>query len=40
MSEKESGFTLEFLNNNIYPKLKQKIKTLSFQVEFNTLMNL
>ena len=40
MSEKESGFTLEFWKNNIYPKLNRKLKTLSFQVEFNTLMNL
>jgi hypothetical protein len=40
MSEKESEFTLEFWKNNIYPKLNRKLKTLSFQVEFNTLMNL
>ena len=40
MSEKESEFTLEFWKNNIYPKLNRKLKALSFQVEFNTLMNL
>ena len=40
MSEKDSEFTLEFLKNNIYYKLKRKILTISLQAEFNTLMNL
>ena len=40
MSEKDVEITLEHLNKNVYSKLKRKIKTLSFQVEFNTLMNL
>ena len=40
MAEKESQFTLEFLKNNIYHKLKRKILTITLQAEFNTLMNL
>lgn len=40
MSEKDSQFTLEFLKNNIYHKLKRKILTITLQAEFNTLMNL
>ena len=40
MSEKDSQFTLEFLKKNVYYKLKRKIQAITFQVEFNTLMNL
>ena len=40
MAEKDSQFTLEFLKNNIYHKLKRKILTITLQAEFNTLMNL
>ena len=40
MSEKDSQFTLEFLKNNIYHKLKRKILTITLQAESNTLMNL
>jgi hypothetical protein len=40
MSEKDSQFTLEFLKKNVYYKLKRKIQAITFQVEFDTLMNL
>ena len=40
MAEKDSQFTLEFLKKNVYYKLKRKIQAITFQVEFDTLMNL
>ena len=40
MSEGGGDYSFEFLEKNIYPKLRKKMKTLTFQVEFNTLMNL
>ena len=40
MSEGGGDYTFEFLAKNIYPKLRKKMKTITFQVEFNTLMNL
>ena len=40
MSEKNSEFTLEYLEKNIYPKLKCKIISVTFQSEYDTLMNL
>ena len=40
MSEKNSEFTFEHSEQIDNIKIKRKIKTLSFQVEFNTLMNL
>ena len=39
-SEKKNEFTLEYLNKNVYSKFKKKIKTLTLQVEFDTLLNL
>ena len=39
-SEKNNKFTLEYLNKNVYSKFKKKIKTLTLQVEFGTLLNL
>ena len=40
MSEGGGEYSFEFFEKNIYPKLRRKMKTLTFQVEFNTLMNL
>ena len=40
MSEKNSEFTFDHSEQIDNIKIKRKIKTLSFQVEFNTLMNL
>ena len=40
MKPESKEFTLEFLNENIYHKLKRKIITLTLQAEFNTFMSL
>jgi hypothetical protein len=40
MKPENKEFTLEFLNENIYHKLKRKIITLTLQAEFNTFMSL
>ena len=40
MSEKGSELIFDFLETNIYQKLKRKIITLTLQAEFDTLMNL
>ena len=40
MSEKECESKFEYLKKNVYIKLKRKIKTITLQAEFNTLMNL
>ena len=40
MSEKGSELIFDFLETNLYQKLKRKIITLTLQAEFDTLMNL
>ena len=40
MSEKDCEFTLEYLKNDISSKFKHKIKSIVFESEYNTLINL